>query len=383
MELHIGAGGAGPNRGEGAHLGQGQRHDAAVGGEVPQDRPQQAHATELGVEAGRIRAQPPHHGHAEVVLQVLANCRAVRHHGDTEFLQRAAGAYAGGLQQSRGLERAGGHDDLARSVCGNQAPALTVLHAGSTTLGIDEDACRQGLRGNLHVFANAALRPQVALGGGPASTVPDVRLKVADAELLCAVEVLVARQAGGLARRDDGVAERVAQCEVGNVERAARAVPFIGTARLVLGLAEPRQHVLPAPVGQPFRCPVVVVLVLPAHIKHAVDGGRAAQPLAPRQAHATATQCRFRYRVEQPAELRVVRDGAEAVGHVDERVTVAATGFQQQHPGPGPFAEAARQCATGRTGTNDDVVECGLHLPVRSQGWCRRLRQAQFRKLAA
>ena len=55
----------------------------------------------------------------------------------------------------------------------------------------------------------------------------------------------------------------------------------------------------------------------------------ATQPLATRQAHAAPAQRGLWYGVEQPAEVGIVRDSAEPVGHVDEGVAVAATGFEQ------------------------------------------------------
>ena len=161
-------------------------------------------------------------------------------------------------------------------MCLQQTSALAVFHASGAPLCVEEDASGERVRGDVHVFANATLATQVAACCGPAAPVADVGLEIADAQLLCTVEVFGMRQADGFTRRDDGVAQRVAQDEIGDMQGPAGTVPGVRTARLVFGLAKPRQYVLPTPVAKTFRGPVVVVLVLPADIQHAVNGGRAA-----------------------------------------------------------------------------------------------------------
>ena len=152
-----------------------------------------------------------------MVLQVLTDGRPVRYHGNAEALQSAARTHARGLQQGRRLESAGGDDDLTGSMGREQPPALAVFHASGSPLSVEENASGERIRGDVNVFANATLATQVAACRGPAAPVADVGLEIANAQLLCAVEVVGTRQANGFTGRDDGVAQWVAQDEIGDM----------------------------------------------------------------------------------------------------------------------------------------------------------------------
>ena len=60
------------------------------------------------------------------------------------------------------------------------------------------------------------------------------------------------------------------------------AVHLVGAVLIVLDLLEQRQHVVPRPSRVAERRPVVVVLLLAAHVDHGVDRGAAAEHLAAR-----------------------------------------------------------------------------------------------------
>ena len=76
--------------------------------------------------------------------------------------------------------------------------------------------------------------------------------------------------------------------QVRNRQRAADAVKIVGAALLVLGLLEIRQHVVKAPAAIAVLAPAIVILVLAAHVKQAVDRARSAQHLAARLKHVFA-----------------------------------------------------------------------------------------------
>ena len=206
MELHIRARSARRDGGKGTDLRQWQRHDAAVRREIAQHGTHQTQPAQARVEARCIGAQAPHHGHTEVVLQIRAHGRSVRHDADAEILQATARTQARGLQQRRRLESACRDDDFASRECLQQTPALAVFHASGAPLCVEENACGDRVRGDLHVFTDAALRAQVAARCGPATPVADIGLKIADAQLLRAVEVFGAWQPDRFTRRDDGIA---------------------------------------------------------------------------------------------------------------------------------------------------------------------------------
>src|SRR5580658_5161741 len=69
---------------------------------------------------------------------------------------------------------------------------------------------------------------------------------------------------------------------------------------VILVPLEERQHVVPAPAGEPELAPMIVIGGLPAHIDHGVDRGRAADHLAPRISEAAAVEARFRLSLKAP-----------------------------------------------------------------------------------
>ena len=73
-----------------------------------------AHRDEIlrRVQRDRLRARMLHVG-LEVILQVRAHARDIRHHVDVELFERLGIADAGQEQDLRRIDRAAGHDDLA------------------------------------------------------------------------------------------------------------------------------------------------------------------------------------------------------------------------------------------------------------------------------
>ena len=119
---------------------------------------------------------------------------------------------------------------------------------------------------------------------------------------------------------------------------------------------EERQHVVPAPAGEPELAPVVVVGGLAAHVDHGVDGGGAADHLAARIVEAAAVEPRLRLGLEHPVGARIA-DGEEIADRdVEPDPVVPAAGLEQQHARSGIGGEPVRQHAAGRAGADDDVV---------------------------
>ena len=120
-------------------------------------------------------------------------------------------------------------------------------------------------------------RPQIADRGRAALAVTRRRLVIADAVLLFAIKIVVAREAQRHRGIDKGFADRMMVGDIGDAERPAGAVISVGAARLMLGALEIGQHVIERPAGIAELAPMVEILGLPADIDHAVDRGRAAQ----------------------------------------------------------------------------------------------------------
>ncbi|MCY1510586.1 hypothetical protein D9M68_449680 [compost metagenome] len=295
--------------------------------------------------------------HLEVVLEVLAHAGQVFHHRQAQRLQLRAGADAREQQQLGRGERAGredhfvargGHHLFAAAVA-----ARAVDHAGGRAV-LREHAqhVRARHHGELRVVAHGR---EVGGGGARAPAFEGGGLVEAHAGLGGAVEVVVVGQAALLRGAQEGQAQRMAKARVAHLQRPVRAVQLAGEARVALGLAEPRQHVAPAPAFAALRLPAVVVGGRAAHVDHGVDRTAAAQRAALRHEHLAAGGGGLRLALVGPGALGA--DHAhEGGGHVDEAVVVGRARLQQQHAAPGAH-QPVRQHAAGRAGAHHHHIE--------------------------
>ena len=82
--------------------------------------------------------------------------------------------------------------------------------------------------------------------------------------------------------------EFVAGAQIGDDERPAGAVVFVGAALLVLGPAEIGEHVVIRPASIAELAPQVEILLLSAYVDQPVDRAGAAEHLAARPGQAAA-----------------------------------------------------------------------------------------------
>src|ERR1700739_4901638 len=110
--------------------------------------------------------------------------------------------------------------------------------------------------------------------------------------------------------------------DVGYGEWAAATVEIVRAARLVLGAPEIGQYVGKAPTGIAELAPMIVVLVLAAHVEQAVDRARSAQHFAARLDDLPVVQLGFRLGLVQPIDFGIVEQLAlaERDGNPDMRV---------------------------------------------------------------
>ena len=274
-------------------------------------------------------------------------------------LQVSRGPDAREHQQLRRHQRAGAQQDFARGLDLFRFACLPVFDADGAA-PFHQHA--RGARIGDHLQVGPAQRGrEVRLGRAEALAVLVGDLVQAHALLVRAVEVVVARKA----RLDRGLHEHrpeaVGRAQVHHVQRAARAVELVGAALVVLGLAEVRQHVAPAPTRVAQRGPMVVVGAVAARVDHRVDGARAAQHLAARLVGAAAVESRLRHGVEFPVGLPGLGQQGEAGGAMDQHAAIRRPCFDQCDPHLRVFTEARRQYAPGRAATDDDVVEIHCH----------------------
>src|SRR5262245_39242521 len=93
-----------------------------------------------------------------------------------------------------------------------------------------------------------------------------------------------------------------------------------------------------------------------ARIRHHVDRGGATEHLSARGFDAAAVEVWLRLGVKAPVEQAPLVQLAHAERHVDERMRVAPTRLEQEHPRCVILAQAIGEHAPGRAGTDDDVV---------------------------
>ena len=209
---------------------------------------------------------------------------------DADLAQVVAGPDAREHQQLRGVDRAAGEHHLAGrpARCARRPPArysTPVARPPSTSTRVVSAPVRTVRLGRV------SRRVQVGVGRRPAPAALLRHLVLADALLGGAVEVVVARVAGGDRGLDDRAGPRVRRAQVLDPQRAADAVEAVGAAGVVLHPAEQRQHVLVGPglVAGELR-PLVVVGRRAADVDHRVDRRGAAEQLAARPEQLAAAE---------------------------------------------------------------------------------------------
>jgi hypothetical protein len=115
--------------------------------------------------------------------------------------------------------------------------------------------------------------------------------------------------------------------QIGNRQRAACTVEIVGAALLVLGFLEIGQDVVLTPSAVAMLAPAIVILVLAANVKQAVDRTRSAQDLAARLKYGSPAQSRFRFGLVHPVDLFGLEQLAISERHVDPDVAVLRTGL--------------------------------------------------------
>ena len=191
-------------------------------------------------------------------------------------------------------------------------------------------------------------RPPAAAGRG---------LEKSGAFLGRAVEVGIGGNAGFRRRHHKGFGKRIGVPPVGHRQRAADTVKLVGAALLVFRLLEIGQHVVIAPTGIATLPPAIIVLVLAANVEQAVDRTRSAQHLAARLEYCPPIQSRLRFGLVHPVDGLVLEQLAISERHVDPEIGILRTGLQQQHRIAAVGTQAIGEHASGRPGTDDDVVE--------------------------
>ena len=170
----------------------------------------------------------------------------------------------------------------------------------------------------------------------------------------------ISRDAGLHGGIDERFRQRIGVPPIGDRQRTAGAMEIVAAARLVLSLLEVRQHVVIAPAEIAVLTPAIVVLMLAADIKQAVDRTRSAQNLAARLKDVASVEPRLRLGLVHPVDRFFLEQAAIAERDVDPQMRVFRPGLEQQH---GMFAvrgQAVGEHTSRRARADNDVIEFEL-----------------------
>src|SRR5215475_14089234 len=106
------------------------------------------------------------------------------------------------------------------------------------------------------------------------------------------------------------------------------------------------------PRGKSGHRPPVVVAAMAAYISHGIDGGRTADHLAAGAFEAAPAYGGLGFREIHPVVLAVEKQTWPAERDVNAGIAIPAASFENVSI----LGQPARQCATGRTGADDDDV---------------------------
>ena len=191
-------------------------------------------------------------------------------------------------QKLRRLERARRQDDFALGANDARSAPLPILDADGPR-ALEDDARRARPRSHGEIRPTEIGR-EVRRGRAPPLAIFLRQLIEADALLLRAIEVGVARQTLLHRCGNADLHEGARRSRIGDVERAALSVKGVGESLVVLGSPEIRKHIVVRPSCVAERRPFVVVAAVAADVDHRVDRAAAAERLAARLIAATAAR---------------------------------------------------------------------------------------------
>ena len=227
---------------------------------------------------------------------------------------------------------------------------------GAAALAAHPPGQRAGAHGQVRP---APGRIQVRARRAPATSAPDRHVHRREPLLLVAVHVDGERIAGLAPRLDEGLVKGIATGAGRDVQRSVAAPVVVGAARAGFGALEIGQDVRVVPAGQPALRPAVVVAGVAAHVRHAVDRGRAAEHPAARAVDAPAVHVRFGLAPVTPVvalALERIRERRRHMQLPGPRV-VDRPRLEQQHAYVRILAQPVGEDAAGRAGADHDVIE--------------------------
>ncbi len=230
----------------------------------------------------------------QMVLQIAPDAGAIEHGLDAERRQPVGRPDAGAMQHLDRSDRACRQDHFAFGAGLDRLAALDKTHADRAAVFDDQPVDQHVLFQPQVLPVQHRFKKTARRRPAPAALLVDV--EIADALIVAGVEVRRFPNAHLLRREADRVQHRPGQPGRLDPPAAAGAVMFAVPEEMILQPPERRQHVVPAPAGQPKLAPMVVVGGLSPHRDHGVDGRGAADHLAARIGQRAAVEAGLRLR---------------------------------------------------------------------------------------
>src|SRR5579883_1617906 len=188
-----------------AFIGEGRR-DAIAKQEAAQDRRNKPVDAQIAIERHRLD-DLVNEADIDMVLQILADAGQVMRGLYAVRCKLVGVADAGQHENLRGIDRAGREDDLLIGAGAKALAILLIFHCKSAA-ALDDDALGQGVSGDGEIWPGENRTKESFRRAAPLA-VPDREIIAAEAFLLLAVEIVIDRVAGLLARLDEQVEKRV------------------------------------------------------------------------------------------------------------------------------------------------------------------------------
>jgi hypothetical protein len=185
--------------------------------------------------------------------------------------------------------------------------------------------------------------------------------------------------ADGFGGGEEAVIEATALVAVGDLQGPLTAPDLVVAAGVAFHAPEDRQHVLVAPAAVAELCPMIVVLPLPAHPHHPVDGTRPSEHAPAWNGDCSPSRIVLGFGEIEPIHAGPIDEAREADRYLRQRMCLASS-LQQQNVKTAVRCEAIGERRARRSGSNDDEIDRVLVHGAWSSGWFRcTLRQRHHR----
>src|SRR5205807_2282157 len=217
---------------------------------------------------------------------------------------------------------AGRDDDFAGSTYLALCAAAGVSDTGAAAT-FEHEAFNHRIRFDGEV-CSLSRRVEIALRRAHAPAAADRGLRHGNAVLVKAVVVVRSLDPDGFGGGEEAVIEATALVAVGDLQGPLTAPDLVGAAGVAFHAPEDRQHVLVAPAAVAELCPMIVVLPLPAHPHHPVDGARASEHAPAGNGNCSPARIVLGFGGIEPIHAGPIDEAREADRHLRQRMCLAS-----------------------------------------------------------